>query len=98
MSPEEVAVLQKRVGDGLTWLSDNDPFGNFYAWWQVGLTPSSRLPAHEGTPDVVERFREWFKNKVLFDHLDKKLAIAEQRGQAPLPWALPWVPAREVRR
>jgi hypothetical protein len=92
MSPSEIEALSVRVGNGLSWLAEHDPHGSFYAWWQAGLTPQSRLPAHEATPEVVEQWREWYNAKLVWDKLDRALAAEEDRGHAPLPWALPWVP------
>lgn len=102
-TPDEVAKLQERVGNGLQWLSDNDPTGAFYAWFQTGLTPVSRIPKWEELPaDEQERLRgewaAWYKAKQTYDQLDRRLAALEERGLAPLPWALPWVPQTAVRR
>jgi len=97
MSPAEVTALAERVGNGLAWLADHDPTGRFYAWWQVGFTPLSRLPAHEATPEVVAEWVAWYKAKVVYDRLDRQLAKEEARGTVPLPWALPWVPGSAVR-
>ena len=97
MTPDEISALQTRVGNGLEWLSSHDPHGSFYAWWQAGLTPLSLLPAHEATPEVREQWVAWYNAKLVWDKLDKKLAYEEDRGHAPLPWGLPWVPERAVR-
>jgi hypothetical protein len=97
MSPDEVVALEKRVANGISWLSEHDPVGAFYAWWQAGLTPLSLLPAHEATPEVRVQWTAWYNAKLVYDKLDKKLAYAEERGYRPLAWPIGWTPAKAVR-
>lgn len=100
---ETLAKLQERVGNGMQWLSDHDPTGTFYAWFQVGLTPRSRIPKWEhGDVDEAQlrqEWTDWFKAKQTYDGLERRLAALEERApNQGLPWALPWVPASAVRR
>lgn len=102
MTDVELAALQERVGNGLQWLSDHDPTGAYYAWFQVGLTPASRIPKLEGREDeaiVRTEWSAWYKAKQTYDRLDRQLAALEARApNQGLPWALPWVPPSAVRR
>jgi hypothetical protein len=97
MTAEEVKALEVRVGNGIEWLSEHDPHGRFYAWWQAGLTPISPLPAHEATPEVREQWQAWYAAKVTFDKLDRRLAVIEERHPQLLSWPAGWKPASAVR-
>lgn len=89
MSTGTQAELEERVGNGITWLAAHDPKGNFYAWWQAGLTPLSKLPNQ--TDEVKAAWVEWYKAKTTFDRLDRQLAAIEARSPSPtLPWAIGW--------
>lgn len=90
MTADEIVALELRVAAGITWLSEHDPKGAFYAWWQAGLTPLSPLPAHEATPEVREWFKAWYDAKLIWDKLDKKLAVVEERHKGMLPWQVGW--------
>lgn len=93
---EEMDQLAERVGNGIEWLSEHDPKGNFYAWFQAGLTPASVMPA-QTDPTLKERWTEWYRAKLVYDKLEAKLSRLEGRGYRGLTWPVGWKPASEVR-
>jgi hypothetical protein len=97
--PTELEVVADRVDKGIAWLSSHDPRGRFYSWWQAGLTPLSRLPAHEGTPEVAVEWGEWYRAKATWDKLYRRLEQLSDEPSTPptLPWQVGWTPAETAR-
>lgn len=95
-TPEDMDRLAERVGNGLTWLSEHDPKGNLYAWFQAGLTPASVMPSQSA--EVREAYAEWYRAKLIYDKLEDRLSKLEGRGYKGLTWPIGWVPAGAVRR
>lgn len=95
-TPEGMDRLAERVGNGMAWLSEHDPKGNFYAWFQAGLTPASVMPAQDD--GTKEAYTEWYRAKLVYDRLETQLSRLENRGYKGLTWPIGWKPASEVRR
>lgn len=96
--PTELEIVAERVDNGIAWLSSHDPRGRFYAWWQAGLTPLSRLPAHEATPEVAEEWKAWYNAKNTWDRLYRRLEqLSDEDLTKPTLWPIGWVPTGTVR-
>lgn len=92
MTPDEVAALEIRVANGITWLDQHDPKGSFHVWWQAGLTPATPLPAHEATPEIRAAWIDYYGRRRLWEQLERKLAAAEQRDETRPVTVVAWQP------
>lgn len=69
---DEVQQLRERVGNGITWLSENDPDGSFHHWFKAGLSPMSPMPAQP--PERVAAWREYHRQRTRWEAMSRDLA------------------------
>ena len=85
MTPDEIAALEVRVANGITWLDQHDPGSVFHAWWQAGLTPRSPLPAQEAGRRA--EWAEYFGRRQVWERLYARLDKADaERPRTVIDW------------
>lgn len=77
MDDDRLTTLQRRVADGITWLSEHDPTGAFHFWFESGLTPRSPMPVQDEARR--EEWAAWHKARQLWGALDRELLALDKR-------------------
>lgn len=85
MTPEDLAALQTRVANGIRWLDEHDPGGRFHLWFEAGLTPASRMPAHEDDAETMAAWREYFPQRRKWEQLSARLEAVDRQWQRTAP-------------
>lgn len=76
---EALETLQARVAKGLEWLNAYDPVGNFHRWFEAGIFPSSPVITLHHTEEERDRYREYYRQRELWERLWKQMDQLEAR-------------------
>lgn len=82
MSPE-LEALQRRVGNGIDWLTEHDLSGAFHLWFEAGLTRISPMPAQD--EDRRAAWQAYYAARVTFERLERECAALEKTEGYVLP-------------
>jgi len=69
--------LQEKVGKGITWLTEHDPTGAFYLWFQSGILPDA-MPAQSA--EVKEAYRAYRSAMAYWKSLEQLLDKREREA------------------
>ncbi len=92
---DEIAQLQERVANGLTWLVEADPKGAFHLWFTAGILPTAPMPAQ--SEEVRQRYTNYFRHRTTWERLSDALGRLDPGWKPTQPHPHKWQGARNGR-
>lgn len=84
---DELKGLWDRWLKGVDWLMGHDPLGTFHFWYQSQITPRTPLPAQDEGRRL--EYADYYRNRDLWESIDKKCLRLERTEEAALREAPP---------
>jgi len=69
--------VQVRIGNGIEWLTVNDPKGVYHLWYTSGILPYSPMPAQPA--EVREQYQRYYAARKTFDSLERQEEQLQKR-------------------